>query len=113
MEHIEHINRIELQGHIGTVRLNEHNDSKVANFSLFTEFLYKARDGQPVSEGMWHNVVAWSGKDMPELDLIVKGAPVYVTGRLRINKYTSADGTERQFYEVMANKVRILRENRG
>ena len=113
MEHIEHINRIELQGHVGTVRLNEHNDSKVANFSLFTEFLYKTREGQPASEGMWHNVVARSGKDMPNLDLIVKGTPVYVTGRLRINKYTSADGTEKQFYEVMANKVRILREDRG
>jgi len=49
---------------------------------------------------------------MPDLDLIVKGTPVYVTGRLRINKYTSADGTEKQFYEVMANKVRILKENR-
>ena len=42
MEHIEHINRIELQGHIGTVRINEHNGSKVTNVSnsgvLLTNF---------------------------------------------------------------------------
>ena len=41
MEHIEHINRIELQGHVGTVRMNEYNGSKVVNFSLATELLYK------------------------------------------------------------------------
>lgn len=110
MEHIEHINRIELQGHVGTVRTNEHNGSRVANFTLATELLYKSREGVAVSETTWHNVVAWDGNQMPDLDRIVKGVPVNVTGRLRINRYTSADGVEKQYYEVLANRVRILRE---
>ena len=107
---MEHINRIELQGIVGTVRTNEHNGSKVANFTMITDFLYKTREGNAVNESMWHNIVAWNGRDMPDLDLIVKGTAVHVVGRLRINKYTSAEGTEKQFYEVMANKVQILRE---
>lgn len=108
MEHIEHINRIELQGIVGTVRANEHNGSKVVNFTMVTDFLYKTREGGAANEGMWHNIVAWSGRDIQDLDKIEKGAPVYVTGRLRINRYTSADGSEKQFHEVMANKVRVL-----
>lgn len=110
MEHIEHINKVELQGHVGTVRTNEHNGNKVANFSLATELLYKSRDGVAISETTWHNIVAWEGKDMPDLGRIVKGVPVYVTGRLRENRYTTANGVEKQFYEVLAAKVRILKD---
>ena len=35
---MEHINRIELQGHVGTVRTNEVSGKKVVNFSLATEY---------------------------------------------------------------------------
>ena len=107
---MEHINRIELQGHVGMVRTNEYNGSKVANFSLATEIMYKLRDGNAVSETTWHNIVAWESKEMPDLQRIVKGTPVNVCGRLRSSKYTSADGTEKYFYEVLAQRVRILNE---
>lgn len=109
MEHIEHINRIELQGHVGTVRINEHNGKRVANFTLATELLYKSREGVAAAEIMWHNVVVWEGKEIPDIDRICKGIPVNVTGRLRLNRYTSADGVEKQFYEVLANKLCILK----
>jgi single-strand DNA-binding protein len=110
MEHIEHINKIELQGRVGTVRANEHNGSKVVNFTMVTDYLYKTRDGAAVNEGTWHNIVAWEGSQITDLDKIVKGAPVNVTGRLRVSRYTSADGVEKQYYEVMANKICFLRE---
>lgn len=108
---MEHINRIELQGYVGMVRTNEYNGSKVANFSLATEIMYKLRDGNAVSETTWHNIVAWESKEMPDLQRIVKGTPVNVCGRLRSSKYTSADGTEKYFYEVLAQRVRILNED--
>ena len=50
MEQIEHINRIELQGHVGTVRANEYNGSMVVNFTLATELLYKSREGIATAE---------------------------------------------------------------
>ena len=75
---MEHINRIELQGHVGMVRTNEYNGSKVANFSLATEIMYKLRDGNAVSETTWHNIVAWESKEMPDLQRIVNGTPVNV-----------------------------------
>ena len=107
---MEHINKIELRGNVGTVRLNEYNGSKVVNFTLVTDFIYKTREGGVTSEATWHNVVAWENSQMPDLDKIAKGTPVNVTGRLRTSRYTSADGVEKQYYEVLANRIRLLRE---
>lgn len=108
---MEHINRIELQGRIGNVRTNIVGETKVANFSLVTEHLYKTRDGGAVNETTWHYVVAWDGREMPDLELLTKGRAVNVTGRLRASRYTAADGTEKQMYEVVAGKVRLLEED--
>lgn len=105
---MEYINRIELQGRVGTVRTNTVNGSMVVNFSLATELLYKNREGGGVSETTWHNVVAWSGKEMPDLSAITVGTSLNVIGRMRATKYTSADGTDKYFYEVMASRVKII-----
>ncbi|MBQ6880080.1 MAG: single-stranded DNA-binding protein [Bacteroidales bacterium] len=108
---MEHLNRIELRGRVGTIRTNEVNGSKVANFSVVTEYLYKTRDGNAVSETTWFNVTAWENKSMPDFGSIVKGMPVYVAGRMRTSKYTTAEGEEKQFYEILANKLRYLTED--
>ena len=105
---MEHINRVEIRGNVGMVRLNEHNGKKVANFSVVTELLYKTREGTAISELTWHNIVAWSGRDIVDLSLITKGTPVHVFGRIKTSKYTSADGTEKFFYEVAASKLSIV-----
>lgn len=108
---MEHINRIELQGRVGMVRTNIVGETMVANFSLVTEHLYKTRDGGAVNETTWHYIVAWEGKDMADLTLITKGTAVNVSGRLRASRYTVADGTEKHLYEVVANRIRLLRED--
>ena len=105
---MEHINRIELQGRVGIVRTNEHNGMRVANFSLATDLLYRTRDGAAVSETTWHNVVAWANRDMPDLRRITKGTAVHITGRMRSQKYSSSDGADKYFYEILAQKLEIL-----
>ena len=107
---MEHINRVEIRGNVGMVRLNEHNGKKVANISVATELLYKSREGIAVSEKTWHNVVAWSGKDIADLETITKGTPIHVVGRIKTSRYTSADGTEKFFYEVAASRLMIVRD---
>ena len=108
---MEHLNRIELRGRVGTIRTNEVNGSRVANFSVVTEYLYKTRDGNAVSETTWFNVTAWDGKSMPDFNLLSKGMPIYISGRMRTSKYITAEGLEKQFYEILANKVRYLSED--
>lgn len=107
---MEHINRIELQGRVGTIRTNIVGENTVANFSLVTEYLYKTRDGGAANETTWHQITAWEGRDMPDLNTITKGTVLNVTGRLRSFRYTNSEGTEKQLYEVIASKIRILSE---
>ena len=105
---MEYINKIELQGKVGTVRSNIVNDSRVVNFSLVTDHLYKTREGNPVSEATWLNIVAWEGKEIWDMNKIEKGATVHVQGRIRSTRFEGSDGNERQVYEVLANKLRVL-----
>ena len=109
MVHIEHINRVELQGHVGNVRIKELNGTKVCNFTLATELLYKSREGVAIAETTWHNVVAWeSSSQTADLSQIAKGSAVHVTGRIRMNSYKSAEGEEKQYYEILANSIQIM-----
>ena len=107
---MEHLNKSELRGRVGTIRTNEFNRSKVANFSVVTEHLYTPRDGNAVSETSWFNVAAWNSRDMPDFASISKGTPIYVSGRMRTSRYTSAEGVERQYYEILAYKVRVIED---
>ncbi len=107
---MEHLNKIEINGRIGTLRTAEVNGSKVANFSIVSEYLYKTREGNAVMETTWLNVTAWHNRDMPDFNALGKGMPVYVSGRLRTSKYTNAEGVEKQFHEVLASKIKTLNE---
>ncbi len=107
---MEYLNRIEINGRIGSIRHAEVNGSKVTNFTVASEYLYKTRDGSAVIETTWFNITAWHNRDMHDFDRMVKGMPVHVTGRIRSSKYTTAEGVDKQFYEVMANKVEYMTE---
>ena len=105
---MDYINRIEIQGRVGTVRTNVAGENMVANFSLVTEHMYKSRDGNAVNETTWHHVVAWEGRDMPDLKTIEKGLLLNVKGRVRFTKYTASDGTEKQIYEILASSIKAI-----
>ena len=105
---IEQINRVELLGKVGNVRLNTMEDAQVANFSLATNYVYKQKDGTPVIETTWHNVVLWGKRDSNDLSFIKKGISLHVSGRIRVSHYLAADGTERSIYEIFASSVEAV-----
>ena len=104
---MEFINRIELVGIVGTIRKQTYCGRVVANFSVVTEYSFKDKSGGTVIETTWHNVVAWQDGDMP-LELLEKGTPVCVQGRLRCRRYTSDSGEPRTSYDVIAASVNIV-----
>lgn len=100
------VNKIELRGNAGQdARITQVGDVSVARFNIATNETFRDRSGNLKEETTWHSIVAWSGKDMPDFKRIKKGTTVSVVGRLRVNKYTNADGEERQYYEVLAYAV--------
>ena len=105
---MEQLNRIEIRGNVGAIRTQVVGDSRVAKISVATNYVYKGRDGEPVIETTWHYVSAWEGRNMPDFDSINKGDKLYVVGRLRSQRYTAADGSERTAYDVLASKVQVI-----
>jgi single-strand DNA-binding protein len=106
---MEQLNRIEIRGNVGNVNILKVGNTRVAHFSVATNFAYKDRNGEPVIETTWHNVTAWEGnKGIPPLDTIAKGFPVGVIGRLRMQKYIAGDGTEKTSYDVIANSIEMI-----
>lgn len=105
---MEQLNKIEIRGIIGSVRVQNVGDTKVANISVATNYGYTSRDGSAVIETTWHYVTAWEGKDIQNLDQLKKGYGIHVIGRLRNRKYTAADGTERIAYDIVASKVEVV-----
>lgn len=106
---MEQLNKIEIRGNVGNVNILNVGNTRVAHFSVATNFAYKDRNGGPVIETTWHYVTAWEGnKGIPSLEVIQKGFPIYVTGRLRVQKYTAEDGTERTGVEVIATGIEAV-----
>ena len=103
------INRVELQGRVGTVRMSPGIESIVANFSLVTEHPIISAEGCHLVESTWHNVAAFEGGEI-YLEGLTRGAMVHLTGRLRTAKYTSVDGIERTFTEVIADSLKVIEE---
>lgn len=105
---MEQLNRIELRGIVGTVRVQAVGDTHVAKISLATDYIYKGRNGDPVIETTWHYITAWESKNMPDLNTIQRGNKLYAFGRLRSQRYTGYDGVERTSYDVVASKLQVI-----
>lgn len=106
---MEHINRIELKGTVGNLRISEIGDSTVANFSLVTNIVLPSKNNP--METTWHNIVAWSGGIPTEtLNALSKGQSVSVVGRMRTRSYTTVEGEDRTSYEVIARNLEIIQE---
>lgn len=108
---MEYINRIELQGIIGQIHVQQQvAQQTVVRFSLMTERIFENRNGELTVETTWVNVSAWQGDSMPNFSTLEKGARVHVTGRLRARTYIDDNGGTRTFYEVMAASIHLLNE---
>ena len=85
---MEQLNRVELIGHIGSISINRISGNLYGRFSVATSYAYKSKDGTPVIDTTWHNVLAWQ-----EL------------GRIRVVRCTTESGADRVVTEVIASKV--------
>lgn len=107
---MEHLNKVELRGKIGSVKTKTFGEGTCAHFSIATNCTYQGNGGMPVIETTWHSVIAWDGKSIATetLTSLKQGDCVYVKGRLRMRRYIDAGGQERTFYEVVASLVEIV-----
>lgn len=105
---MEQLNRIEIRGNVGSVRIQAVGDNSVAHFTVATNYAYKEKDGSAVIETDWHNVTAWQDRCKIDLGALRKGCKVYVCGRVRMQKYIDQDEKERTGYEIIARSVSLI-----
>ena len=102
------INRAELRGNVGQdPKITQVNELSVARFRMATNETYKDKKGELKEETIWHNIVAWGGKGIPEFKEIKKGVNLSVTGKIRNGKYKTESGEDRYFSEILANKIEV------
>ena len=105
---MEQINRIELLGVVGSVRSQTVANRQMAKFTMVTNRAYRNKEGAPVIETTWHNVTAFEGRMVRDLDRIAKGCAVHVWGRLQIQHYTGLDGLDRTSVDVLCSKLEFV-----
>ena len=101
---MESINKVELQGRVGSVR----NGSGVTRFTLATNEVYNDRNGSQIIETTWHTC------QVPEKavsERIEKGDWVAVFGRIRNYRYTDADGNDRVSTGITVNKCIVKKHD--
>lgn len=104
---MEFINKIEIQGVIGTVAITPVGDTRVARFSVCTETTYRGTDGSVVIDCTWFSVSAFESAKIRCLDQLAKGKAVKVLGRVRVQRYTDGNGAERCCWEIIAHEVNL------
>ncbi len=105
---MEQLNKVELKGVVGSIRTQVFDDSRMARIGLATNYAYKDRDGAAVIDTSWHNVIAWEGRNIQDLDKIAKGAKLHIIGRIRYQKYTGIDGVDRIGTDIVASHVKQI-----
>lgn len=103
------LNKVELKGHVGQepkITLME-NGSSVVRFSLATNENYKTKNNEWKEETIWHNIVAWSSKSMPQFNKIKKGSFLELTGKIKYVKFRTQEGEDRFMTEILALKIVI------
>lgn len=98
----ETINRVELLGHIGQIRISA--GEKEAGVSIATSRVYVS-GGNPVIETTWHSVIVRN--NVIDFALLKKGGVARVEGFIRNRSYTAADGYERVITEIVATKCEV------
>lgn len=106
---MEYLNRIELTGHVGLVKVHEvgKESVRVARFQMCT--CYKHNKHWNI-ETDWHNVTAWEGQKGIDFKAIEKGKAIHVVGRLKMNRYVDCENEEHISYEVIASKVEEVKD---
>ena len=105
---MEQLNKVELRGVVGSVRVYTYEENRMARIGLATNYAFKDRSGAAIIDTSWHNVIAWEGRNIRDLDRIEKGTKLRVLGRIRYQKYTGTDGEDRIGTDIVASRLEII-----
>ena len=70
------------------------NGDKVASFNLATTRRWKDKDGEPAEATEWHRIAVFGGAVRVVEEMVRKGAPLLVEGRIARREYQDKEGRQ-------------------
>ena len=104
------VNQMMLIGHLAAdpdLRKTESGVS-VATFPVATNRDWKTSDGKKKEAVDYHRVVAWRHLADVAAQYLVKGSPVYLSGRLQNTSYEGKDGKKHFGTEIVLERLNVL-----
>ena len=105
---MEFINKIELQGTVGSAKVTTVGESKLVRFSLCTHQAYNDSSEAIVVECTWFNCIAWEGEKIKDVSQIKSNDIVHLKGRVRAHSYTNASGNDKYVWEVLCQEIEVF-----
>ena len=104
------VNKVILVGNLGNDPDTKFTQGGMAvtTISLATTSVRKDKDGNPQERTEWHRVKFFGKLGEIAGEYLKKGAPVYVEGSIRYDKFTGSDGVEKYFTDIVADQMQML-----
>ena len=104
------VNKVILIGNLGKDPEVKYLESgvAVANITLATTENYKNKEGEKVSQTVWHDIVLWRGLAEIAEKYLKKGSSVYIEGKIRNRKWEDKEGITRYKNEILADNMTML-----
>ncbi|MGN1394745.1 MAG: single-stranded DNA-binding protein [Succinivibrionaceae bacterium] len=105
------VNKVILLGNVAAApdfRVLPSGSVSVATVSLATNESFKDAQGNIQERVEWHRVVFWGRLAEIARDYVVKGAPIYVEGKIRTRSYDDQQGIKRYVTEIQASELQLL-----
>lgn len=104
------LNRCDFIGRLGKdpeVRYSASGDA-IASFSLAVGIQYKDKSGNKQESTEWVNCVAFGKIGEIIGQFLNKGSQVYISGRLKTEKYQDKSGADRYSTKIVVNNMQML-----
>lgn len=105
------LNEVRLIGNLGgdpDLRYTQ-SGTAVCTLSVATNRRWKDDAGKEHEEVEWHRVVVWKKQAENAAELLKKGDPVFVGGRLQTRSWQDKDGVTKWTTEIVAQSLQFLK----
>ncbi len=111
---MKNVNRAEILGNLtrDPEMRTTPSGQTVTSFSVATNRRWTDPAGERKEAVEYHDIVAWGKLAEIASQILKKGQPAYVTGRLQTRSWEAQDGTRRQKTEIVADDL-IALSSRG
>jgi len=107
------LNQVQIIGRVGNdPDIKElDNGITIAKFSVATTEKWKDKSGETKEHTEWHKVVIFGRLSDVVKNYVSKGSLLYLSGKLKTNKYTDENGAEKYSINVVADTMKLLGGN--